>query len=506
MSFNLATVLRESARSHPDKPLVHFEDRSLSYAEVDELSGRVATGLLGLGLRPGQKVALQLPNVPQFVLAYFGILKAGLVAVPLNPLLRAPEIAQHLTGSDAAALVTLGAVAAEAVAGVEEAGGMPVYAVGPPGAEPPPGTRSFDELCRDEDTGDLVATTADDTALVLFTSGTTGRPKGAELSHFQLFMACTVGGETFGYRPDDVRSVLPLFHVYGLTTTLNVAVRHGGSLVLVPRFEAGAVLDAIERHRCTIFCGVPTMYVALLEEDLAGRDLSSLRVAVSGGASLSAAVLEEFEKRFAGVVILEGYGLSETVALVSFNRSARDRRVRSVGLPLWGVDVQVVDEDDQPLPAGRDHVGEIVVRGHVVMKGYYGDPDATARAVHDGWLRTGDLAYQDEDGFLYVVDRKTDLVIRGGLNVYPPEVEGVLRRHPAVLEAAVVGRPDDRLGEEVVAFVSGRPGARPDSEELVAFCRQQLAPYKYPREVHVVDELPKGPTGKVLKGRLFAAE
>jgi long-chain acyl-CoA synthetase len=504
MSLNLARILRDSATAAPDKPLVHVAGRTFTYGQIDEMSGRVAASLLGLGLRPGQTVAVQLPNVPQFLFAYFGVLKAGLVMLPLNPLLRAPEISYHLEDSDAALLITYDLFAAEALKAAEVAGNVPAYVVTSPGANSAPdGARHFDELYRAADTREIAATDPDDTAVLLYTSGTTGYPKGAELTHAQIYTACTVGGETFGYTPDDVSLlVLPLFHVFGLSSTLNVAVRFGGSVVLVPRFEADAVLDALSAHRCTVFCGVPTMYIALVQADVGGRDLSALRVGVSGGASIPGEVIRAFEEKYPGVVILEGYGLSETVALATFNRSADERRVLSVGKPLSGMDVRVVDEYDAELPAGPGHVGEIVIQGPTVMKGYHGKPEDTAEAMRGGWFRTGDLGYRDGDGFFFIVDRKKDMVIRGGYNVYPREIEEVLYRHPAVAEAAVIGRPDERLGEEVVGYVSLKPGHDTDPDGLTAFCRERLAAYKYPREFHIVAELPKGPTGKVLKTRL----
>jgi long-chain acyl-CoA synthetase len=339
--------------------------------------------------------------------------------------------------------------------------------------------------------------------VIIYTSGTTGKPKGAELTHFQLYMNCTVGGELFGFRGDDIGvAVLPMFHVFGLSSVLNVVVRFAGSLVLIPRFEPDAVLDAIARYRCTIFSGVPTMYYALLQADLAGRDLSSLRVGVSGGAAIPGEVIRAFEEKFPGVVILEGYGLSETASTTTFNISAEQRRVLSIGRSIWGVEVRVVDEQDKPLPSGPENIGEIVIRGHNVMKGYYRNPAATAEAFRGGWFHTGDLAYADEDGYLFIVDRKKDLLIRGGYNVYPREIEEVLFAHPAVAEAAVIGKPDPRLGEEVVAFVALKPGAEADPDDIIAYCRERLAAYKYPREVRIVADLPKGPTGKILKREL----
>ncbi|WP_017541038.1 long-chain-fatty-acid--CoA ligase [Nocardiopsis halophila] len=500
MGFNLATILRESRLAEPAKPLCHSGGTAFSYQQVDEVSGRVAAGLRGLGLVPGDRVAVQLPNVEQFLFCYFGILKAGLVMVPLNPLLKAPEIAYQVEDAGAGVLVTFGPLTAEALrAGTKAA----VYVVGDP--EPPEGTLPFEDLLAAEDTGEIEPTRAEDTAVLLYTSGTTGSPKGAELTHHQLYMNCTVAGELFGFRSDDVGlAVLPLFHVFGLSSVLNVAVRYGGTLALVPRFEPGPVVDAMEAHRCTVFSGVPTMYVALLQEDLAGRDLSALRVGVSGGSAIPGEVIRAFEETFPGAVVLEGYGLSETASTTTFNISAEERKVGSIGKPIRGVETRIVDEDDRPLPPGPDHVGEIVIRGHNLMKGYWNRPEATAEVFRNGWFHTGDLGYADEDGYLFIVDRKKDLIIRGGYNVYPREIEEVLYAHPAIAAAAVVGRPDARLGEEVVAHVALEPGSTATADEVTAFCRERLAAYKYPREVRFLDALPVGPTGKILKKELRA--
>ena len=506
MSFNLAVMLRESRSAKPDHPLCHISDLTFSYAQVDEISGRVASALLGSGLRRGDKVAVQLPNLPQFLFTYFAILKAGLVMVPLNPLLKAPEVAYQLQDSESRLLITFEGFAAEAVTGARQAGNVPTYVVNLPGNDQrPEGTKHYDELYFADDTGEIEPTNADDTAVIIYTSGTTGQPKGAELTHFQLYMNCTVAGELFGFQDDDIGvAVLPMFHVFGLSSVLNTAVRFAATLVLIPRFEIGSVLDAIERHRCTIFSGVPTMYYALLQADVAGRDLSSLRVGISGGAAIPGEVIRAFEEKFPGVVILEGYGLSETASTTTFNINAEQRKVLSIGKPIWGVEVRVVDEQEKALPPGPENIGEIVIRGHNVMKSYYRRPEETAEAFRGGWFHTGDLAYADEDGYLFIVDRKKDLVIRGGYNVYPREVEEVLFGHPAVAEAAVVGKPDPRVGEEVVAFVVPKPGADASPKEIIAYCRERLAAYKYPREVRVAAELPKGPTGKILKRELRA--
>ncbi len=507
MSFNLATMLRESANDAPDKPLALLGEMSFSYAQVDEVSGRVASALLALGLERGDKVAVQLPNLPQFLFCYFAILKAGLVMVPLNPLLRAPEVAYHLADSDAKLLITFESFADEAVKGAAQVDGIGIYVVNLPGNDVrPDGTKHFDELYFADDTRDIVPLDPGDTAVLLYTSGTTGKPKGAELTHFQLYMNCTTAGELFAFRDDDVGlAVLPLFHVFGLSSVLNTTVRYGGTIVLVPRFEMPAVLEAMSSKRCTIFSGVPTMIQALLQADLGDHDLSAMRVVVSGGAAIPGEVIRAFEEKFAPVVVLEGYGLSESASTTTFNRSAEERKVLSIGKPIWGVEVQVVDEDDKALPPGESNVGEIVIRGHNIMKGYYNNPEATAEAMRGGWFHTGDLAYADDDGFYFIVDRKKDLVIRGGYNVYPREIEEVLYTHPAVAEAAVIGEPDDKLGEEVVACIAVQPGAAVTAEELIAYCKERLAAYKYPRKIRFVDELPKGPTGKILKKELRTA-
>ncbi|MBO0829878.1 MAG: long-chain fatty acid--CoA ligase [Streptosporangiales bacterium] len=512
MSFNLATMLRESTSAVPDRPCLYFAGRTVTYRELDESSSAFARGLRALGLGRDDVLAMSLPNLPEFVVAYFGALKAGVVVMPLNPLLRSGELAYHLTDSGARRLVCYEPLVP--VAQGTGIAGLDVYVVPVPGAgttPQPEGTHAFTELLRrgepDETErvrGDIEPTSADDTAVLLYTSGTTGRPKGAELSHFQLYMNCTVGSDLFDVRSDDVAfGGLPLFHVYGLSSVLNTGVRTGGAVSLLPRFEGQAALDQIAADGVTVMVGVPTMYAAILAADRAGRDLSRLRIGSSGGAAMPAELLRAFEEAF-GVVILEGYGLSETASAASFNRSVDDRRFMSVGRPMWGVEMRVVDEHDRPLSPGRDHVGEIVLRGHNVITRYRNRPDETAETFRNGWFHTGDLGYVDEDGYLFIVDRKKDLVIRGGFNVYPREVEEVLYAHPAVAEAAVIGVPDEWLGEEVAAVVALRPGVTATPDELVAYCEERLAAYKYPRTVRVLDELPKGPSGKILKPELRA--
>jgi long-chain acyl-CoA synthetase len=504
MTFNLATILTETALAEPDAPVHVFMGTTTTYGQLDEQSGRFAAGLREAGLEPGDVVALQLPNVPPFLTAYFGALKAGLVVLPLNPLLMAPELEYHLGDSSAKLLIGFEGMHAEASKACERLG-LPLYLVSFGAAPLPDDARPVSALMSgsalDAPGGEVVPRDPGDTATLIYTSGTTGKPKGAELTHFQLYMNCTIAGQLFGARSDDVTlAVLPFFHVFGLSSVINVSVRYGGCLSIVPRFAPADVLDVIERDRCTVIGGVPTMLHALAQQDITDRDLSALRVAVSGGASLPEDIMRTFEGMY-GIEVLEGYGMSETASSCSFNRPG-DRRVLSIGKPLWGVTMRVGDASDRPLPPGRENVGEILIRGHNVMKGYLGRPEATAETLRGGWLHSGDLGYVDSDGFFFIVDRAKDLVIRGGYNVYPREIEEVLYAHPLIAEAAVIGKPDERLGEEVVAVVALRPGCELGAEDVIAYCRERLAAYKYPREIRFVGELPKGPSGKILKSAL----
>jgi long-chain acyl-CoA synthetase len=502
MSFNLATILTETAAASPDRAVAVYAGGQLSYRELDVLSDQLAAGLSAAGIRPGDPVALQLPNIPQFLIAYFGILKAGGVAVPLNVMLKAPEVAFQLGDSKARLLITWEGILGEAAKGAAAAAVNDIYAVGH--AENEPDAIPFEKLLAVSVKGHAIARReVTDTAVIVYTSGTTGRPKGAELTHVQLYMNADIPGRLFDVQPDDVViTALPLFHVFGLSSILNVCVRFGCTMSLVPRFDADAALTAIQRDRATIFEGVPTMFVALLScPELEKYDFSSLRVAISGGASIPAPVLDAFEQRF-GIVILEGYGLTETASTTTFNKSATDRRIYSVGKPIWGTQTQVWDEHGNSLPPGQDNVGEVVTRGLHVMKGYLNNPEATAEVFTGDWFHTGDLGYFDADGFLFIVSRKKELIIRGGYNVYPSEIENVLHSHPAVAEAAVIGIPDDRLGEEVMAVVKLQADWSLVGAELIAYCRERMAAYKYPRVIEFRDELPKNTLGKVLKSEL----
>ena len=505
MSFNLAVILSESAHSFPDRPAAISAQGQLTYAQLDAASDRVAASLAADGIRPGDRVALQLPNIPQFLMSYFGILKAGAVAVPLNVMLKAPEVAYHLGDSGARLLITWEGILGEAVKGAQAAGLDQIYAVGH--ANDQDGAVPFERLLAVEAPRyEMAMRSPADTAVIIYTSGTTGRPKGAELTHVQLYMNADIPGRLFGIKPDDIAiAALPLFHVFGLSSVLNLCVRFGCTMSLIPRFTAAAVLEAIQRDRATIFDGVPTMFADLLSHpDLDGYDLSSLRVAISGGASIPAPLLDAFEERF-GLVILEGYGLTETASTTTFNVSVEERRVYSVGKPIWGTQTQVWDDEGRPLPPGPENVGEVVTRGLHVMKGYWHDPEATSAIFSGDWLRTGDLGYLDKDGFLFIVSRKKEVIIRGGYNVYPSEIENVLHAHPAVAEAAVVGVPDERLGQEVMAVIITHSAATLLEADLRSYLRERLAAYKIPRIFEFWSELPKNTLGKILKDELVRA-
>ena len=506
MGLNLATVLTESAKRHPDRVALKLGPYALTYADLDALSDRFAGHLAATGTQAGDRVGVMLPNVPQFAIAYYGALKAGAVVVPMNVLLKGREVAYYLRDSGAGTLVAWGGFLDEAVEGAREAQVGAVVAVAAPGQDLAELPELGAVLAEARPLGDVVQRSADDVAVLLYTSGTTGSPKGAELTHSNLLWNAHLAATTLvDISADDVvLGALPLFHSFGQTCGLNATIHAGGCLALVPRFEPRAALDVLEGERVTVFQGVPTMFGALLNDDgAAARDLTALRLCLSGGAALPVEVLRGFEERF-GCQVLEGYGLSETSPVASFNHPDRASKPGSIGTPIWGVEMKVVDDAGDELPTGE--VGEIVIRGHNVMRGYHDRPDATAEAVSpEGWFRTGDMARVDEDGFFFIVDRKKDLIIRGGYNVYPREIEEVLYEHPAVVEAAVVGIPHTDLGEEVAALVVTRADADIDPDALRAWVKDRVAAYKYPRTIAFVAELPKGPTGKILKREIDTA-
>ena len=486
----LWSLLDEAAESHPEHPALRLDDLVVSYAQLHTAARQVATLLATARVEPGDRVGVMLPNIPAFPIAFYGALSAGAVVVPMNPLLKSREVAYYLGDSGARLVIAAQSAAGEAAKGAAEAGALLIQVDDadlseklrdvPPAAQPVPARE-------------------DDDAVILYTSGTTGQPKGAELTHGGLATNARLTAETLiQASPADVMmGCLPLFHVFGLTCGLNATVTAGSTLTMLPRFAPGKALEIIGRDRVTIFEGVPTMYAAMLHHPGAdAAQAASLRVCVSGGAAMPVEIMRGFEEKF-GCVILEGYGLSETSPVASFNHPGKVRKPGSIGTPVRGVEMRLITDDGDDVPPGE--VGEIAIRGHNVMKGYWRKPAETAAAIRDGWFRTGDLARVDEEGYYFIVDRKKDMIIRGGYNVYPREIEEVLHEHPAVAEVAVIGIAHDELGEEVGAAVVLKPGTSATPDELRSFVRDRVAAYKYPRRVWVVAELPKGPTGKILR-------
>jgi long-chain acyl-CoA synthetase len=487
---NLADMLMETAAEHGARTAIKLDDVELPYSGFEGATRHAAGMLAARDVGPGDRVGLMLPNLPYFPVLFYGALRLGAVVVPMNPLLKSREVGFHLEDSGAKLLFAWHQFDEAAAAGAEAAGAEHV-SVKPGEFEQVVGTA--------QPLADVAAREDSDTALILYTSGTTGTPKGAELTHGNLREAARISVDLVDSGPETVTfGALPLFHVFGLTSGLNSCVRVGGCLTLLPRFDPGKALEIVQRDKVNTFIGVPTMYAAMLHHEGADEfDTSSLELSVSGGAAMPVEVLRGFEERF-GATILEGYGLSESTAIAAFNRPDRERKPGSIGIPVPDTEMRLVDDDGNDVPEGE--VGEILVRGPTVMKGYWQRPDATAETLLEGgWLKTGDMGTRDEDGYYSVVDRKKELVIRGGFNVYPREIEEVLYEHPAVREAAVVGIPHESLGEEVGAAVVLRDGEDVTAEQIRDYVKERVAAYKYPRQVWFADELPKGPTGKILK-------
>jgi long-chain acyl-CoA synthetase len=489
---NLARLGEESVERFGEYVALHFEDRELTSVDQQRTGARVANALVRMGVQRDDRVVVLLPNCPEVLAAYTGILKAGAVIVPIVFLLSPAEV-RHILDDCAARVV----ITAPELASKVEGWPGPVILVGGESG----GARAWDDwIARELDVFATVGRADGDLAVILYTSGTTGKPKGVALSHANL--ASNARAAASIYELDRERwnlAVLPLSHSYGLVI-MNAGNILGTKSVLLRWFNPEAVLDAITRFRAQAMAGVPTMYVYLLNYPGAERfDTSSMRSWGSGAAPLPLEIVEPFEKKFGGR-LLEGYGLTEASPVVTSTRLSSPRKPGSVGQPIPGVEVAILDDDDRRLPVGD--TGEIGVRGPNVMLGYYGLPEETARTLRNGWLHTGDVGRLDADGFLYIVERKKDLIIRGGFNVYPREVEEVLYAHPAVAEAAVVGMRDPLMGEDVCAFVTLKAGASADGDALIAFCRSRLAKYKCPREVRFLPSLPKNPVGKILRKEL----
>jgi long-chain acyl-CoA synthetase len=488
---NLALNLVATARRIPNRTAAISHDAAMTYAELDAASSRLATFLDREGIGVGDRVGVMLPNIPAAPIVYYGIWRLGGVVVPMNPLMQAREVAFYLSNTDAKALVGTREFADPATQGAGSADAKVWLFDDAEVARLTDGLPEF---------GDPVDRHVSDTAVVLHTSGTTGTPKGAELTHGSLGSNQDVVARQLLKLTDDdvVLACLPLFHVFGMTCAMNAAIAAGAGLSLIARFDPSKAIERIRRDRVTVLEAVPTMYTALLSvaDQFSSDATASLRTCVSGGAALPVAVLNDFEKTF-DAIILEGYGLSETSPAATFNHPDAERRPGSIGTPIEGVQLRLVDEGGNEVPSGSP--GEIQVKGPNVMKGYWNLPEATEASIKDGWFSTGDIAVVDEDGYYWIVDRKKDLIIRGGYNVYPREIEEVLHEHPAVAQVAVIGIAHDSLGEEVGAAVVLKAGLSAAAEELRQFVKARVAAYKYPRRIWFVDSLPTGPTGKLLR-------
>ncbi|GGL05686.1 AMP-dependent synthetase [Curtobacterium luteum] len=524
---SVAAILAESAKRFPDDVAVVVGDRRTTYADLWAQTLAYAGALRARGIEAGSRVAMLVPNVEDFPRVYYATLALGAVVVPVHALLKRGEIEYVLRDAQASLLVCAAPLLTEGAAGAALAGVDVVTVLAPAGgaggpggageaggADAPagaaPGTRAapdrFEDLAQESEPLDTyVPRDPFDTATILYTSGTTGHPKGAEGSHFALLeQANTNLLSTFDlHRGDVMLGALPLFHTFGQTCTMNTGFRVGATIVLLPKFDGDGALAAMVEHDTQVFMGVPTMYMALLDAATRTGSRPPLRYAISGGASLPLAVLERFQQVF-DAPVHEGYGLTETSPVATFNHVGTTPRPGTIGTPVWGVDVEIADPETQDrivmLPHGQ--IGELVIRGHNLMNGYLDRPEDTAAAIVDGWFRTGDLGTKDDDGYLTIVDRTKDMIIRNGYNVYPRQVEEVLARHPDVAMAAVFGTPHEQHRQEVEAAVVLRTGATVTPQELIELVAGEIAAYKYPRVVHVLDALPLGPSGKVLKREL----
>jgi long-chain acyl-CoA synthetase len=511
--LNLSVILEDSARRYPTKAAFTFMDTTLSYAQINDAANRVANSLKAIGIKPGDKVALSCLNLPDFPIIYFGILKAGAVVVPLCILLKKDEIEYHLQDSEAKAYfcftgtpdLPMGEIGYAAFNTVKECEHFFMIMPAPGMPSSIEGTETLGNLVEGQSpVFDMHQSNAEDTCIIIYTSGTTGRPKGAELTHSNLLFNAILSADLRESKAEDIGLiVLPLFHIFGMTVMMNAGIYKGNSSILLTRFHAETVFGLMQKHKVTIFAGVPTMYWGLLNYTDPKCDYNSiaatLKICLSGGASLPVKVLEDFEKRF-NVPIMEGYGMSEGSPVVTFNQLNIGKKPGSVGTPVWGVEVKLVDTEGAEVPVGEK--GELLYRGHNVMKGYYKKPYETAKTLQNGWLYSGDIAIKDKDGFYYIIDRTKDMIIRGGFNIYPREVEELMIKHESVSLVAVIGIPHEKMGEEVKAFVVLKEGYSLAESDLIAWTKARIASYKYPRHVEFLTALPMSATGKILKKEL----
>lgn len=497
---DLTSLLLEYAADSPEKVLFVHEGRHIQVGDVVEKVERLSAALLGLGITKGSRVLLMLPNVPEYVISYYAILRIGGVVVPANVLLRERELHYLMDDCEANAIIAPSVSSPDVVAAAEALDSRPQVIFW--GDNAPDGFLRLERLIEEHGPTDSFAfVMPDDTAAIMYTAGTTGRPKGAVLTHYNLLGNTRACVKLINLKPRDrLIGLIPFFHAFGQTAVMNTALAAGASVVLVPRFDPEETMRAVKDYLVTVFVAVPTVYSILLSHSKVDSfDFSSVRYCISGGSALKPELLWDFQKRFS-LTILEGYGLAEATAVATFNHLRQEPRPGSIGTPIEGVEVVLMDDNGNQVLPGQ--VGEIAIRGEYIMKGYLNRPEATRKVMQGGWFRTGDLARQDEDGYLYIVDRKTDMIVKSGFNVYPREIEELLLDHPAISEAAVIGVPDPVQGEAVKVCIVLRSGAQLSAEEIAAFCRQKLARYKCPRYVQFYQQLPKSPSGRILKKKL----
>ena len=518
--LNLASMISHHARLAPQKEAIVWENVRLTFGDLDKMSNRVANALVEMGIGHGDKVGLNCVNLPYFPIVYYGIMKAGAVVVPLCVLFKAGEIEYQLRDSDAKAVFVFEGtpelpmlqetkIAFDQVETCEQ---LIVMTVNPTGPSPMPEHKTLPQITADKsEEFPIYPTSPDDACSILYTSGTTGQPKGAELTHLNVWSnvvtTYSIHLPMLDFTDGEQKTcliTLPLFHTTGQTVQMSTNLYGGNRVVLLPRFDPKQTLDTMVAEKVNFWVGVPTMYWALLKYvDEHGYDVShiadNMKVCTSGGAPMPVEVMLEFQDKF-NVRVMEGYGLSETSPLATFNHFEKPSKPGTVGQPIFGVEVKCFDDDDNEVPRGTR--GEVVIRGTNVMKGYYKRPEATAEAFRNGWFHTGDIGIMDDDGYLSIVDRKKDMILRGGYNVYPRQIEEVIITHPAVSLCAVIGVPDERLGEEVKAYLVLKQGHELTPEEFIEWCKTRIAANKYPRLVEFRPELPIGNTGKIFKRAL----
>lgn len=499
IDMTIPDLIKARADKYNSKTFLFFKDLTLTYRRLDEITDSLSSGLKDIGVKKGGAVCILLPNLPEFLYAFFGIIKAGAVAVPINFNLKGDEVKYIINNSEATIIVTSPAYL-DTIEGIRKECPLlkEVIATGETIIN---GTISINKLLESLPTKIIPDLTEDDPASIIYTSGTTGRPKGVILTHKNYLFDTERFVQVTGMTEEDrFLCILPLFHVNGQVVTTLSPIYAGASMILMEKFSPTEFFPALSKYRPTAFSAVPTIYAILLNHPAAkGADLSGLRFCICGAAPMPVELFQRFEERF-NTYILEGYGLSEGTCVSSINPLGGKRKIGSIGLPLPGQDMRIFDDVGKELPTRE--IGEIVIRGDNVMACYFKNPDATRDAIRKGWLHTGDLGYKDSGGYFFIIGRKKEMIIRGGENIYPKEIEDVLYRHPNVMEAAVVGLPDKIWGEEVYAFIVPKEGRVIDVEDLVGFCKKHLADFKCPKRITFTDSLPKTATGKIQKARL----